>query len=193
MFERLDRLQPETDWRSLGEEVEFEELALPAAAEFRTLLTAEIDRLRALFPERPGRTRERTAWFIALEGQAYDDACNLSALERMRSEVYRARREENWAAVAWNLGRVRQSYPGIPLPDTLLTAHDRMTAIDEAADERRRQAAVAAEQAAVDKEIAQRATDEAWAKELKRRARIDSPRVIRVGLQTATSKDDHMT
>ncbi|MGW5003206.1 hypothetical protein ACWEP8_36760 [Streptomyces hydrogenans] len=193
MYERLDRLQPDTDWRSLGEEIEEEELGTPAAAEMRTLLTAEIARLRALFPERPDRTRERGIWFCGLEGQAYNDACNLGALEGMRADVHRARREGNWAAVTWQLGRLRNSYPEITLTESLLAAHDRLTAISDSISGRRRQAAEAAEQAAADKEIARRATDEAWAKELERRDRIDSPRVIRVGPQTAMSKDDQMT
>ena len=193
MYERLDRLQPGANWFSLAEETEFEELAAPAAAEMRTLLTSEVERLRALFPDRPDRSRERIAWFVALEGQAYDDACTLGSLEEMRTEVNRARRKKKWGAVAWHLGRLRSHYPDIPLGEQLLAAHDRMTELSDAAGERRRRAAIAAEQAAVDREIARRATDEAWAKELERRADIDHPRVIRVGAQNEPIEDGLMT
>jgi hypothetical protein len=181
MYERLDRLQPDTCWSSLAEDVEMEELARPAAVELRRLLTAEIDRLRALLPDRPKHTKPRVAWFLALEGARYEDAVNLSALERMRTDVQRAVRNEAWGGVAWPLGRLRKSYPAILLTDDLLAAHDRMEELSAAAAERRRAAAQAAEDAAVAREVARRATDEAWEQELERRREIESPRVIRYG------------
>ena len=180
-YERLERLQPNTTWSSLAEDQEFEELAAPAAVQIRALLTPEIERLRSLFPDRPDKTRARGLWFVALEGQAYEDACNLGALEEMRRDVERARRAKHWGSVCWELGRIRNHYTAITLPDGLLKAHDRMLELQAAAEKRRDAAADAAEQAAVDREVARRATDEAWAKELERRAAIDHPRVIRVG------------
>ena len=191
-YERLDRLQPGTVWSSLGEDVEFEELAAPAAVEIRALLTPEIERLRALFPDRPAKSRARGLWFVALEGQAYEDACNLGALEEMRRDVERARRNRQWGTVCWELGRIRSHYTAITLPDSLLRAHDRMLQLQAAAEKRREVAANAAEQAAVEREIARRATDEAWAKELERRAALDNPRVIRVG-QTPRTEGDRVT
>ncbi|MEU9014278.1 hypothetical protein AB0D12_31815 [Streptomyces sp. NPDC048479] len=179
MFERLEEAQPGTVWLSLGEETELEELARPAAAALRPLLTAEIERLRVLLPDRPKNSRPRGLWFVALEGQRYEDACNLGSLEGMRAEVQRDVRGPGWGGVAWHLGRVRKSYPGIVLPAGLLAAHDRMTVLLDAAAARRREAAEAVEQAAVDAEVARRATDAGWAKELERRARIESPRVVR--------------
>lgn len=191
-YERLDRLQPDTVWSSLGEDVEFEELAAPAAVQIRSLLTPEIQRLRALFPERPSKTRERGLWFVALEDQAYEDACNLGALEEMRRDVERARRQQHWGIVCWELGRIRSHYTALTLPDSLLKAHDRMLQLQAAAEKRREDAADAAERSAVDREVARRATDKAWAQELERRAAIDDPRVIRVG-QTSPSKGDQVT
>lgn len=180
-YERLDQLQPDAMWSTLAEDAEFEELALPAAAQIRTLLTPEIARLRELLPSRPDKTRARAAWFVALEGQAYEDACNLGALEAMRREVHRARREKHWGHVCWELGRLRRHYPSVVLPEDLLKAHDRMLELQGALHKRRDAAAEAAEQAAVDAEVVRRATDEAWAKELERRAAIDHPRDIHVG------------
>lgn len=191
-YERLDRLQPDTVWSSLGEDVEFEELAAPAAFQIRALLTPEIVRLRALFPERPSKTRARGLWFVALEGQAYEDACNLGALEEMRREVERARRQQRWGHVCWELGRLRNHYTAITLPYSLVKAHDRMLQLQAAAEQRREAAADAAEQAAVAREVSWRATDEAWAQELERRAAIDHPRVIRVG-QTPPIEGDRVT
>ncbi|MFF7476590.1 hypothetical protein [Streptomyces sp. NPDC008092] len=191
-YERLERAQPDTVWFSLAEDQEFEDLAAPAAAEFRTLLTAEITRLRAQLPDRPKEGRARNAWFVALEGQAYEDACNLGALEEMRRDVQRSRRMGHWGVVCWQLGRVRKNYTQIALPDHLVRGHDRMLELQAAAEKRRDEAADAIQQSAIDREVVRRATDEAWAQELERRAAIDHPRVIRVGL-TPTSERDEMT
>jgi hypothetical protein len=191
-YERLERAQPDTVWFSLAEDQEFEDLARPAATEFRALLTAEINRLRALLPDRPKEGRARNAWFIALEGQAYEDACNLGALEEMRRDVQRSRREGHWGAICWQLGRVRDHYAAITLPSHLIQAHNRMTQLQAAAEKRRDEAADAIQQSAIDRETARRATDEAWAQELERRAAIDHPRVIRVG-QTPPTEGDQVT
>jgi hypothetical protein len=191
-YERVDRLQPDTVWSSLAEDHEFEELAAPAAVQIRSLLTPEINRLRSLLPDRPEKTRERGLWFVGLEGQAYEDACNLGALEEMRRDVERARRKQQWGTVCWELGRIRSHYTAIALPADLLKAHDRMLELQAAAEKRREAAADAAEQAAIEREVARRATDEAWAKELQRRADIDHPRVICVG-QTPPSEGDQVT
>ncbi|MGW8702300.1 hypothetical protein ACWGOK_36165 [Streptomyces eurythermus] len=191
-YERLDRAQPDTVWFSLAEDQEFEDLAAPAAAKFRALLTAEINRLRELLPDRPKEGRARNAWFVALEGQAYEDACNLGALEEMRRDVQRARREEHWGVVCWQLGRVRNHYKQITLPSHLTEAYSRMVKLQASAEKRREEAADAIQRSAIEREIARRATDEAWAQELERRAAIDHPRVIRVG-QTPPIKGDQVT
>lgn len=178
-YERLDRAQPDTVWFSLAEDIEFEELAVPAAAELRRLLTTEINRLRAKLPGRPAKSRALSAWFVELEGQAYEDACSLGALEGMRTDVQRARRNQLWTAVAWHLRRVRKHYTQIVLPDSLASACDRMVELMDVATARRAEAARAVEQSAIAKEVARRATDEAWQQEIERRANIDSPRVVR--------------
>ena len=191
-YERLEKAQPGTVWASLAEEREFEDLAGPAAKLIRALLTPEIARLRALVPDRPSGSRARVSWFVALEGQAYEDACNLGALEEMRREVERARRERRWGTVAWELGRLRKSYPAVTLPAGLVAMHDRLKELQDLAEARRDAAADAIELASVDREVERRRTDEAWASELDRRAEIESPRVVRVG-QTSPVKGDQMT
>ncbi|MEU1078175.1 MULTISPECIES: hypothetical protein [unclassified Streptomyces] len=180
MYERLDRIQPDTTWSSLAEDEEMATLARTAASALRPLLTAEISRLRAVFPERPAQSRARAAWFVALEADRYEQACNLGALEDMRRQVQRAVKDDSWWTVAGQLGRIRKHYTAIHLPPEVLAAETRMTAIGAAVDERRKTAAIALEREAVDREIARRATDQAWEQELERRRRIDEPRVIRI-------------
>jgi hypothetical protein len=191
-WERLERLQPDTVWSSLAEDQEFEDLAQPAAKQIRALLTPEIERLRALLPDRPKEGRARNAWFVALDGKAYEDACNLGALEEMRRDVERSRRKQHWGTVCWELGRIRNHYSAIVLPADLVTAHDRMLELQDAATKRRDAVADAVQQEAIAREVARRGTDKAWAQELERRADIDHPRVIRVG-QTSPSKGDQVT
>lgn len=193
MYQRLDRLQPDTRWTSLGEDTELAELGPDVARHVRTLLNAEIRRLSAALPDRPKEGKQRSAWFVALEGQAYEDACNLGSLQEIRLDMQRSSRKGQWGGIAWHVGRLRKSYAQIVLPVSVLEAHDRMQALFDASDTRRKGAAMAAQQAAVDAEIARRATDQAWRQELERRADIDSPRVIRVGWQTSPSKGDQVT
>jgi hypothetical protein len=192
--ERLERINPNAVWSMLGEDIEFEELATAAAKAVRPLLTREIDRLRAALPDRPAAGRPRVAWFVELDDQRYEDACNLGALEEMRRNLQRAARDGNWGEIAWEVGRLFDHYqPAISLGPTLCSAIERMRALSASAEARHDQAARDAVDAAVSAEIARRATDEAWQQELERRASIDSPRVIRVGAQTSPSKGDQVT
>lgn len=192
MYERLDRQQPNTVWITLAEDREVEDLAFTAAGTLRSLLTAEINRLRRLHPDRPSTAHQRAKWAAGLSEEAWETATNLGALEQMRTEIHRARTAENWREVAWQLNRIHRSYSGIQLPVELAEADDRIQAVFSLVDERRREAAVKVERAAVAAEVARRATDEAWAQELERRAAIDHPRVIRVG-QTPPIEGDQVT
>ncbi|MFF2411828.1 hypothetical protein [Streptomyces sp. NPDC058092] len=192
--ERLAHVNPDAVWSTLAEDVEFEELATEAAKAARPLLTEEIARLRQAFPDRPAAGRARSLWVIELEGQRYDDACNLGALEEMRRNIQRAARNGNWGEIAWEVGRLFDHYrPAITMGQALCDAVLRMRALTATARRRHDEAADAVVEAAVAAEIARRATDEAWAQQLERRASIDSPRVIRVGAQTSPSKGDQVT
>ena len=192
--ERLARINPGARWSTLDEDIEFEELATKAAKDVRPLLTQEIGRLRQTLPDRPAAGRPRMAWFIELEGQRYEDACTLGDLEEMRRDIQRAVRDSNWGTAAWEVGRLFDHYhPAITMSLALCNAVQRMRALSAAAQERHDQAAREAVDAAVAAEVARRATEEAWQKELERRADIDSPRVILVGAQTSPSKGDQVT
>ncbi len=171
--ERLQQALPNADWSTLAMDVEMEELATLAAKAARPLLTAEIARLQALLPERSPKSRARGVWFCGLEDQRYEDACNLAGLEGIRRLTARAVRNGHWHEVAWELGRVYDHYPAVTLPTEAAAAVLRMRAIGEEIDARRDAAANRLVDEAVAAEVAKRATDEGWAKELERRARIE--------------------
>lgn len=171
---RWERLEPDAVWSTLAEDLELEELGRAAAGALRPLLTAEISRLRATFPDRP--KSGRGMWLIGLPEDRFEAAQNLTAIEGMRTDLGRAAKEAHWQRVGWQLGRIRRHYPAIALDGPLLAAEDRMAGIATAVEERRSRAAQDAEDAAVVAEVAKRATDEGWAQELRRRQRIDDAR-----------------
>lgn len=67
----------------------------------------------------------------------------------------------------WQIARYARSV------DVMPGAADRLTALSESMRQKRNSAADAAEEQAVAKAVVERATDEAWEKELKRRARVE--------------------
>lgn len=67
----------------------------------------------------------------------------------------------------WQIARYARSV------DVMPEAADRLTALSESLRQKRDSAGEAAEETAVAKAVAERATDEAWEKELKRRARVE--------------------
>lgn len=171
--ERLEQAFPGTHWPTLAEDTEMEELAKGAAKTVRPLLTAEIQRLKGLLPGRPPKGRARGDWFIGLEGKPWKDACNLAGLEGIRSTLARAVRDEHWGTIAWELGRVYDNYPDVTLPADVGATVDRLRAIGFAVHARRNKAAELLVGEAVAAQVAKRSTDEGWAKELERRARIE--------------------
>lgn len=67
----------------------------------------------------------------------------------------------------WQIARYARSV------DVMPEAADRLTALSESLRQKRDSAGEAAEEKAVAKAVAERTTDEAWEKELKRRARVE--------------------
>lgn len=176
-YERLPRdavfSTPDEDTRALA-------AAQAAAVAVRPLLTAAIADLKTRFPDRPKSGRARINWLLALEGEGWDTACYLSALEEKRRDIARHAKNGAWGGIRWELDKLDQNYPTVTLTPDLLRALGVLNDIHDRVSERRRAAAQALEDEAVAHRIAYRATDEAWAKELERRAAIDSPRVIRI-------------
>lgn len=177
MYERLPAGET---YLTAAEEAEAAELAQTAAREARPLLTAEIRRLRDELPDRPNAGRVRINWFLNLDEERYTAACNLAAVEEIRTRTARAAKAGDWGEVQWQLGRIRKSYPAVVSTEALNAALDRLDELCAARDERRTAFARALEDAAVALEVARRATDEAWARELEWRAGVDAPRVIRI-------------
>ena len=178
---RWERLPKDARFITDAEETEARELGCTAGKTLRPLLTAEIDRLRALLPDRPEKSRERAAWLYDLPEGRYKLACDLAALEDMRRTVARAVREDGWGHVRWTLGRLRRHYP-VMLAGGLDVALDRLEAIGTAVQARRDAEAQRLEDEAVAREVARRVTDEAWVQELEWRAQVESPRVVRYGV-----------
>jgi hypothetical protein len=189
---RWERLDPTIVWSTLAEQTELAERSQVVAVALRPLLSAEINRLRETFPDRPKAGRARAAWFVELPDARYEDACNLGALEEIRTKVQKGMREDRWGEVLWQASCIRKSYSGIILDPVLLAHLDSLDAILDAVTARRDLAAQQAENEAVRREMARRATDEAWEQELERRSLIDSPRVIRVGA-TQPAEGDRLT
>jgi hypothetical protein len=174
--ERLERALPGAVWSTLAEDIEMEELAAATATTVRPLLTAEINRIKACLPDRPTKSRARGQWFCALDGQRYEDACNLGTLEEMRRDIARAVRDGHWGTISWHAGRLHDHYPQITLPAALVAGLDRMRVIGLAVERRRGLEADRIVAEAVAAEVALRASDEGWAQELERRERIDGAR-----------------
>lgn len=178
--ERLEQAFPGAHWPTLAEDTEMEELATSAAKTVRPLLTAEIQRLKGLLPDRPPKSRARADWFCGLEGKPWKDACNLAGVEGIRASLARAVRDEHWGTITWELGRLYDNYPDITLPPDVVAAVDRLRAIGLAVNARRTKEADRLVEEAVAAEVAKRATDEGWAKELGRRARIDDGPLVAI-------------
>lgn len=177
MYERL----PKGDaYLTIAEESEAADCAAAAVRLARPLLAVAIRDLRAELPDRPNAGRARINWFNGLDEDRYTAACNLAGLEEVRAGASKAAKVGRWGEVQWQLGRVRESYPQITVPAELAAVLDRLDGLVAVVAERRRTFAQALEDEAVVLEVARRATDEAWAAELERRAAVEVPRVIRV-------------
>lgn len=139
------------------------------APDVRRALTARITELRGRFPDRPAGGRDRIAWFVDLEGDAYTDAGTLAELERARRDL---------AAGRLSVVNVLLAHPTLVDEARWMPARQRLAELHDQGQARRDRAAAQAEQAAVDAEIERRRTDKAWRQQLERRASIDGPTVL---------------
>lgn len=176
---RWERIPEGTRFITDAEEAEAIVWAVDAAKRVRPALTAEINRLRALVPDRPEKSRERTAWLCNLPEGRWEVATNLSALEEMRRTVARAARENDWGHIAFTLGRLHRGYARIMLDTGLDDVYERLASLAVAVDARREAEARRLEDEAIAREVALRATDEGWQKELEWRARVERPLITR--------------
>ncbi|MDX3165916.1 hypothetical protein PV516_19200 [Streptomyces scabiei] len=168
----VDRLLDGAVFSTPEEDAEALALARSAAPEARRAATAAITALRARLPDRPATGRARVAWFLALDPEHETVASQLAGLETARTRLARAAREQHPGDVLDELRRITRS-PAVTAPEAVTAAVARLQELAGAATARRDQAAEAALQEAIAAEVARRATDTAWEKELEWRARAE--------------------
>lgn len=155
--------------------VERDRLRVDLAKATRPLLTAEINRLRALIPDCPSRTGDRVQWLIALEvsdperAEAVQDLHRLEVERRTLTRYLRDGTEPEFGGGCPFMGLTAEQ---VADPRQL----GRLRELDELHRHRLADAATGAEQAAVDREVARRQTDEAWESQLRYRRRVDQAR-----------------
>ena len=186
----LERVPDGVEHYLTADEVaELDELQTSLSEAARSALTREIKRLRLLLPPRPSRIAEGIAWFDALTREQQVTAHRLSTLEYARTDVGRRARGEAAAWAGWYHGGGNYRHvtdwlvaPFVEDRESL----ERLILLESRYRMLRRQAADEALMQAIEDEVAKRNSDEGWAKELERRARIDGGPLITSGSPTPT-------
>ncbi|MEU4224342.1 hypothetical protein AB0F17_08615 [Nonomuraea sp. NPDC026600] len=177
---------------SADEVKELDQLQTSLSEAARFALTQEIRRLRGLLPPRPSRTSERIAWYDQLTPEQRAAAQRLGTLEYARTDVGRRARGETSAQAGWysNVACYHHVTDGVVaefVEDR--ESLERLVVLEARYKTLRHQASVGALASAIAREVAKRNSDEGWAKELERRARIDGSHVITPGPQDRTEQD----
>jgi hypothetical protein len=158
---------------SAAELAERDRLRVEIATATRPLLTAEINRLRAEFPDLPTRGRDRIRWLVALDDtdpERAELAAGIPHLEADRRTLTRYLRNGDTGPY------------GNPLAGSAITERAdpvqlaRLRELDELYRQRHAEAAETATREAVEREVARRRTDEAWQHQRQLWARIDHVR-----------------
>lgn len=172
----LERVPEEAEHYLTSDEVaEMWRLHMAVSAAARPVLTAEIDRLNATLPQPvPTRVADRIDWCDRATPEQMAAHQRMSTLKHIRRDVGRvASGRTDPLAGRWN-----------PFDFTVLAKQSagllsgldgwsRLAELDTKWETSRQEAADQALAEAVACEVAKRNSDEGWAKELKRRARID--------------------
>ncbi|MFC3986500.1 hypothetical protein [Streptosporangium jomthongense] len=162
-----------------SEEVaEMNRLNVKLAKEARPILTAEIKRLAEELPKPvpTARTRQadRVAWQVALTGEQIRVEERMYTLRRARTDLGRQAKANPATCTTWHRSPLTLTVLSPVVRDLLcdldgwLLLHN----LDAKYQRYRWDAAREAEEAAVAKAIEVRSSDEGWARELERRARI---------------------
>jgi len=167
-------------WLSPAELDELRETTRRLAAVLRRTLTRTVTTLGPKFPDEPDRVIERLDWEDTLTDDRRAEYEHLHGARQDRLELGRRVRSlddpDLKVAAAESAGR-HLARIGAEWGTSETTADlERVAFLLAAMTERCDDAATAATEDEVQDEIARRATDEAWAKELKRRERIDQVR-----------------
>lgn len=164
-----------------GEVEEMDRLYVTLSKSVRAPLTAEIKRLQGVLPwPPPAKPLERADWCEALTGQQLADWRTLQELRHARLEIGRRANGHTYKLITWLRSPLDFSVlspiarPFVPDQDALA----RLADLEAKYDRFRNQAADYALAEAIEREVAKRNSDEGWAKELERRARIDGGPLI---------------
>lgn len=176
-----------------GEVAEMDRLYVELSTSARAPLTAEIKRLQSLLPwPPPPKPAERSAWFYALNEQQQRDWQKIQELRNARLDIGRRANGQTYRLITWLRSPLDYSVlspvaaPFVPDQDEL----GRLADLEAKYASLRQSAADDALAAAIAREVAQRNSDEGWAKELERRARIDGgTHLITAGPSGTTTRD----
>ncbi|UBU11616.1 hypothetical protein [Nonomuraea gerenzanensis] len=137
------------------------------SAATRPVVATEIKRLKATLPSaRPTKVMEAFHWYEALDPQGQETEQRIQILERVRTALYH--RARGIAADD------RESVFSVPDMVTNQTELKRLDALNTKHSRLRDKAIEQALHEAIAREVAHRNSDEGWAAELERRARIDA-------------------
>lgn len=188
----LERVPEGAEHYLTADEVaEMDRLYVELSKSVRAPLTAEIKRLQGLLPwPPPAKPAERSAWFYTLDEQQQGAWQKLQELRHARLEIGRRANGQTYKLITWLRSPLDYSVlspiaaPFVPDQEAL----GRLAALEAKYASLRQQAADDAEAAAITRTIAERNSDDGWAKELERRARLDGNHVITPGPQDAKER-----
>lgn len=164
-------------WLTTDEITEARALAHSIAKTLRRAITHTVNALAPQFPDEPGRPRDRFAWSETLDQARHAEYERLAESRSDRLHLGRCARLLDQPLVtvrrAAGAGRSIAVLAGKWGNDDTAAGIARLTDLLAAMTERCDTAAADATEQAVRAEVARRATDEAWIKELARRERIN--------------------
>ncbi|WP_031166007.1 hypothetical protein [Streptosporangium roseum] len=166
---------------STTEFAELNGLYVTLSAAVRAPLTAEIKRLQALLPSPiPHRPLDRARWYDALTAEQQSAWQALQALRNARLEIGRRAQGQTYTLIGWLRSSLKYSVLSPQVAPFVVDVEGlrRLAELEAKYTQLREQAAQVVEAAAIAKAIEVRNSDEGWAKELERRARIDDGPVV---------------
>lgn len=160
---------------------EMDRLYVALSASVRAPLTAEIKRLQALLPwPPPAKPLDRSRWHDALTAEQQAAWWRLCDLRNARLEIGRRAKGQTDQLIGWARFPLEHSVLSLDVAPFVPDAEGlgRLAELEAKYTRLREQAAQDALDAAIAKTVAERNSDEGWARELERRRRIDGGPVV---------------
>ncbi|MER7213165.1 hypothetical protein ABT340_39395 [Streptosporangium sp. NPDC000239] len=183
----LERVPEGAEHYLTADEVaEMNRLNVQLAQAARPILTAEIARFAEELPKPAPTARTRRAdfsvWLNALDGTQMRMSSRMFTLRHARTDIGRQAKADPTALTTWHWSPLTYTVLSDVVRDLLdhLDGWQLLYGLDAKYQRYRWDAAREAEEAAVAKAIKVRSSDEGWARELERRARIDDGPAVRV-------------